>query len=87
MTQIAGRVDTLRAMAWQLIIGSAPLALLAYWTKSGSAIIWSWPFVVALLTLSVYTFLTPVFGLVMGAAFFSEQIPPIAFIGVDKQSV
>ncbi|ASJ73652.1 DMT family transporter [Granulosicoccus antarcticus] len=106
LTQIAGRVDTLRAMAWQLIIGSMPLALLAYWTETGSAIIWSWPFVATLLTLSVagtaaafilwfwllqhatlsrlnvYTFLTPVFGLVMGAAFFSEKIPPIALIGV-----
>ena len=106
LTQIAGRVDTLRAMAWQLIIGSVPLALLAYWTESGTAILWSWPFVATLLTLSVagtaaafilwfwllqhatlsrlnvYTFLTPVFGLMMGAAFFSEKIPPIALIGV-----
>ncbi len=32
--------------------------------------------------LNVYTFLTPVFGLVMGAAFFSEQIHPISLIGV-----
>lgn len=106
LTQIAGRVDTLRAMAWQLIIGSAPLGLLAYWTESGSAILWSWQFAATLLTLSVagtaaafilwfwllqhetlsrlnvYTFLTPIFGLMMGAAFFSEKIPSLALIGV-----
>lgn len=106
LKHLSGRVDPLRAMGWQLLIGGLPLAALAFAFESPGTIDWSWPFVINLLVLSllgtaaafwlwfallhraslsqlnVYTFLTPVFGLVMGNVFFDEQIPALAFAGI-----
>lgn len=106
LKRLAGRVDILRAMGWQLLIGAVPLALLATAVEDISRIHWSWPFVVNLVVLSaigtsaafvlwfallqrarlsqlnVFTFLTPIFGLVMGAAFFAERIHGIELAGI-----
>lgn len=103
---LAGRVDILRAMGWQLLIGAAPLALLALAVEDISRIDWSWPFVINLIVLSaigtsaafvlwfallqraslsqlnVFTFLTPIFGLVMGLAFFAERIHSVELAGI-----
>lgn len=106
LKRLAGRVDILRAMGWQLLIGAAPLALLALAVEDVSRIDWSWPFVINLIVLSaigtsaafvlwfallqraslsqlnVFTFLTPIFGLVMGVAFFAERIHGVELAGI-----
>ncbi len=53
LKRLAGKVDILRAMGWQLVIGSAPLAALALSIESVGAIDWSPLFVLNLLALSV----------------------------------
>ena len=106
LKRLAGQVDPIRAMGWQLVIGSVPLGALAVAIESPSNIAWSAGFVINLMVLSVvgtaaafwlwfsllrraslsqlnvYTFLTPVFGLVMGGVFFAEQIHASAYIGI-----
>lgn len=102
----AGRVDGLRAMGWQLLIGSVPLALLAVSTENIHAIDWSGVFVLTWVVLSVvgtsaayllwfalleraslselnvFTFLTPVFGLLAGALFFAEAVHGSEWAGI-----
>lgn len=108
LKRLAGRVDILRAMGWQLLIGALPLALLAVAIEDVRAIDWSSRFVINLIVLSVFgtavafvlwftllqyaslsrlnvfTFLTPIFGLLMGVAFFAERLhaPELAGIGL-----
>ena len=106
LKRLAGRVDILRAMGWQLLIGAVPLAALAASIEDVSSIDWSWRFVVILTVLSVFgtsaafvlwftllrssslsqlnvfTFLTPIFGLIMGLAFFSEQLHALEPAGI-----
>ncbi|MFQ6004466.1 MAG: DMT family transporter [Woeseia sp.] len=106
LKRLAGRVDVLRSMGWQLIIGGVPLALLALAIEDARAINWSLRFVVTLITLSllgtsatfvlwfsllrrsslnqlnVFTFLTPIFGLVMGALFFAERLHGVELAGI-----
>lgn len=106
LKRLAGRVDPLRAMGWQLLIGSVPLGALALAVESPSHVAWSTLFVLDLLVLSivgtaaafwlwfsllsraslsqlnVYTFLTPIFGLVMGSVFFAEQVHALAYVGI-----
>jgi len=106
LKRIAGRVDVLRAMGWQFVVGAVPLGMLAMATEDPGAIRWSWPFLWSLLVLSllgtaavfvlwfyllqrarltqlnVFTFLTPVFGLLMGGLFFAEQVSPLAIGGI-----
>lgn len=53
LKRLAGRVDVLRAMGWQLLIGALPLAVLAAATEDVGAIHWSWQFTLNLLVLSV----------------------------------
>ena len=53
LKRLAGRVDPLRAMGWQLVIGSVPLAMLALAVESPDEIVWSGPFVLNLMVLSV----------------------------------
>jgi drug/metabolite transporter (DMT)-like permease len=111
MKRIAGHVDILRAMGWQLAIGSVPLALLSILFEDIHTIDWSLPFVLNLIVLSVagtsaafalwffllqraklsqlnvFTFLTPIFGLAMGAMFFAEQLHAVAIIGIGLSLV
>lgn len=106
LKRMAGRVDPLRAMGWQLLIGSVPLGLLALSVETPTAVVWSVPFVLNLLTLSiagtaaafwlwfsllkraslsqlnVYTFLTPIFGLLMGSVFFAEEVHALGIAGI-----
>lgn len=106
LKRLAGRVDPLRAMGWQLLIGSVPLGALALAVESPSQVAWSTLFVFDLLVLSivgtaaafwlwfsllkraslsqlnVYTFLTPIFGLVMGSVFFAEEVHVLAYVGI-----
>ena len=106
LKRLAGQVDPIRAMGWQLVIGSAPLGVLALAIESPGTVTWSTGFVINLLVLSVvgtaaafwlwfsllrraslsrlnvYTFLTPIFGLVMGRVFFDEEIHGLAYVGI-----
>ena len=106
LKRLAGRIDVLRAMGWQLVIGGVPLALLALAIEDARAINWSLQFVVTLITLSVlgtsvtfvlwfsllrrsslsqlnvFTFLTPIFGLVMGILLFAERVHGMALAGI-----
>lgn len=105
LKRLAGRVDIVRAMGWQLLIGAIPLAMIATFGEDTSSIVWSWRFVAALVVLSVlgtsaafvlwftllsrwnlsqlnaFTFLTPIFGLIMGVAFFAEQLHALELAG------
>lgn len=96
--RVAGRVDTLMAMGFQLLIGSVPLAVAAGLTEDVGAIQWSYTFLFVLFALAflgsalvyviwmsvleevplsqanAFSFLVPVFGLAMGAAFFGETL-------------
>lgn len=106
LKRLAGRVDILRAMGWQLLIGAVPLAVLAASIEDVSSINWSWRFILNLTVLSalgtsaafvlwfallrraslsqlnVFTFLTPIFGLIMGVAFFAEQLNALELAGI-----
>jgi len=106
LKRLAGRADILRAMGWQLVLGSVPLALLALVTEDFGAVAWTLPFVLNLVTLSVigtsaafalwfsllrraslsqlnvFTFLTPIFGLMIGAAFFAERVHAVVMVGI-----
>ena len=106
LKRLAGRVDSLRAMGWQLLIGSVPLAVLALATENASEISWSLPFIINLLVLSVlgtsaafalwfsllhraslsqlnvFTFLTPIFGLIIGVLWFDESLFGLTLTGV-----
>lgn len=53
LKRLAGRVDVLRAMGWQLLIGSLPLSLLAALMEDVGSVRWSWQFTITLLVLSV----------------------------------
>ena len=52
--RIAGNVDALMAMGLQLLIGSVPLAIVAWATEEPTTIRWTLPFVGALLVLSLF---------------------------------
>lgn len=106
LKRLAGRVDNLRAMGWQLVIGSVPLGVLALATENPASINWTLPFLLSLTTLSVigtaaafalwfsllrretlsrlnvFTFLTPIFGLVIGMVFFAEQVQSVEMVGI-----
>lgn len=106
LKRLAGGVDIFRAMGWQLMIGSIPLAGVSLLREDVMTIQWSPEFVLTLLVLSlagtaavfvlwfallararlnqlnVFTFLTPVFGLLIGWWFFDEQIGPLAAAGI-----
>ncbi len=103
---LAGKTDEWWAMGGQLLAGSIPLFLLAYWLEDASNIIWQTEFIVALLvlsvlstalasllwfqllettelsTLNVFTFLTPIFALIMGITLFNEQIGWTELVGI-----
>ncbi len=106
LKRLAGRVDILRGMGWQLLIGAVPLAVLAATIEDIGSINWSGRFVVVLAVLSVlgtsaafvlwfallrrsrlsqlnvFTFLTPIFGLIMGVVFFAEQLHALELAGI-----
>lgn len=106
MSRMAGRFDIVRAMGWQLVIGSIPLGLLSWLIEDPTTINWSWSFLSTLLALSmlgtalpfvawfallqhsslhrlnVFTFLTPVFGLLMGFAFYAEAVSLLTAAGI-----
>ncbi len=106
LKRLAGQVDVLRAMGWQLLIGAVPLALLALVKEDVVTIRWSWLFVANLTVLSgvgtsaafvlwfsllrqaslsqlnVFSFLTPIFGLLMGVLFFNEQLRAMELMGI-----
>lgn len=106
LKRLAGRVDILRAMGWQLLIGAVPLAVLAMSTENVSDVVWRAPFVLNLVALSVFgtsaafvlwfsllrrarlsqlnvfTFLTPIFGLLMGVLFFAESLHGLELVGI-----
>lgn len=50
---IAGRVDALSAMGWQLVFGSAFLAALAFSTEDVTAVTWNTRFILSLLGLAL----------------------------------
>ena len=50
---MAGRIDALSAMGWQLVIGSLFLAVIALFTEDMSAVTWNMPFVLSLLGLAL----------------------------------
>lgn len=105
LKRLAGQVDVLWAMGWQLTIGSVPLILLGMAIEDAGAIVWNVRFIVGLVLLSVFgtsvafalwfsllhhamlnhvnafTFLTPIFGLGMGALFFDESLGVTAMLG------
>lgn len=103
---IAGRIDALSAMGWQLIIGSFFLAVIAFFTEDMSAITWNSSFILSLLGLAIlgtslaywlwfrvlgavelnranaFSFLVPIFGLVMGVVFYNEHIGILTAVGI-----
>lgn len=106
LKRLAGRVDILRAMGWQLLIGALPLAVLAVAIEDVGAVSWSLRFFLTLVALSVFgtsaafvlwfallrraslsqlnvfTFLTPIFGLIMGVVFFAERLHALELAGI-----
>ncbi len=52
--RMAGTLDPLVAMGWQLVLGSIPLAVIAMATEQVTAINWSGQFVFSLISLSVF---------------------------------
>lgn len=106
LKRLAGRVDIVWAMGWQLAIGSLPLVVLAVALEDASEIQWgvelalsvaalsvlgtALPFVLwfgllrhaTLTQLNVFSFLTPVFGLLAGEIFFEERIGGVQIGGI-----
>ena len=52
--RVAGTIDPLVAMGWQLVLGSVPLWLAAWGTEDPTTIVWSAEFVISLLGLSLF---------------------------------
>lgn len=106
MKRLAGHIDAVMAMGFQLLIGAAPLVFLSILTEDISSMAWSTEFVLALIVLSVFgtsvafwlwfatleqvdlnranafTFLVPIFGLVIGATVFEERLGLVQFAGI-----
>jgi len=96
--KVASKENVLRLSAWQLIIGSIPLGLIAVFYEHPSEISWTPKLFLALTVLAipgtalatlmwfhvlrvgklhrmnVYTFLTPMFALLIGAVFLNESL-------------
>jgi drug/metabolite transporter (DMT)-like permease len=111
LKRIAHRVDILRAMGWQLLIGTLPLVTLALATEDPNAIDWTWTFILNLVILSVlgtsavfalwfallrraslsqlnvFTFLTPIFGLIIGVLWFAEKLSGLTLAGITLSLV
>ncbi len=103
---IAGDVDVIMAMGFQMLIGGIPLAVAALVFEEPQNVIWSLNFILILAGLSLFgsalvywlwasvlevtpliranafSFLVPVFGLSMGALFYSETFGWLEFIGI-----
>lgn len=106
LKRIAGRVEVLAAMGWQLLIGGIPLAIISIYFEDFREIVWSSRFLISLVVLSlvgtsaafviwfsllrrvtlnrlnVFTFLTPIFGLAMGFAFYGESLSAVQVAGI-----
>lgn len=106
LKRLAGKVDGIRAMGWQFVIGAIPLYVLALYTEQWSSILWTGTFITTLLVLSlfgtatafvlwfallsrasltelnVYTFLTPVFGMLIGYIYFDERLSAVEIVGI-----
>ena len=104
--RMAGAIDPLVAMGWQLVLGSIPLAMIALASEQPTTVNWSVEFVFSLLSLSLlgtalvywlwcvvlqkvelnkanaFSFLIPIFGLVMGVGFYGERLDWMAVGGV-----
>jgi drug/metabolite transporter (DMT)-like permease len=52
--RLAGQVDAIMAMGFQLLIGAAPLALLSMLTEDVSSLVWSTDFALVLVVLAVF---------------------------------
>jgi drug/metabolite transporter (DMT)-like permease len=103
---LAGRVDLLVAMGWQLVLGGLPLLAGALRFEATQPVTWNLTFVTVLLSLALpgtalaftlwfsllhrgeltrlntFTFLTPVFALIIGALFFAETLSLLELGGV-----
>lgn len=103
---LAGRVDLLVAMGWQLVLGGLPLLAGALRFEAAQPVTWNLTFVIVLLSLALpgtalaftlwfsllhraeltrlntFTFLTPVFALIIGALFFAETLTLLELGGV-----
>lgn len=106
LKRLAGKVDILRAMGWQLIIGALPLAMWAVTMENMYTVQWSLRFILNLFVLSVlgtsaafvlwfsllrraslsqlnvFTFLTPIFGLLIGVIWFAEKLNGLTYAGI-----
>jgi len=98
LKSLAGRVDVLMAVGWQLVLGSIPLLIAGGFVERQHTVHWDPVFVFGLLALSLfgtaaasvlwffllrraavgrlttYTFLTPVFGLLLSFLMFGERL-------------
>lgn len=54
MKRLSGKIDAVIAMGFQLLLGSAPLALLSVLTEDFSSFAWSTEFLIVLVVLSVF---------------------------------
>ena len=103
---LAGRVDLLVAMGWQLVLGGLPLLAGALRFEAAQPVTWNLTFVIVLLSLALpgtalaftlwfsllhraeltrlntFTFLTPIFALIIGALFFAETLTLLELGGV-----
>jgi drug/metabolite transporter (DMT)-like permease len=103
---LGDEVDALMAMGLQMLIGALPLLVAAFVLERPATVIWSWQFILILLTLALpgsalaywlwnmvlqrielnranaFSFLVPLFGLAMGAAFFGESLGVSQLIGI-----
>lgn len=105
LKSLAGKVDVLMAVGWQLLIGSIPLLVAGQLFEYQQAVRWDFIFLFVLLTLSLlgtatasmlwffllrraalgrlntFTFLTPVFGLLLGFLLFGERLAVTEILG------
>ncbi len=51
--RIAGQIDTLTSMGWQLVLGSIALLIIAFFTEDVTAITWSGAFIISLFGLAL----------------------------------
>jgi drug/metabolite transporter (DMT)-like permease len=97
LKSLAGKIDVLMAVGWQLLLGSVPLLVAGLFFEQHYSVHWDRMFLFVLLTLSLlgtasasalwffllrratlgrlntFTFLTPVFGLLLSFVLFGEQ--------------
>jgi drug/metabolite transporter (DMT)-like permease len=79
---LASTQEDFSTISWSVPFAITLVVLSLIGTSAAFALWFSLLRLASLSKLNVFTFLTPIFGLVIGSVFFAEKIQPIALAGI-----